>query len=109
MANLGRVRQVPRDDLRCGLCNGRSPAEQSAAYGEAFQAYAETGATGEQFARELGCTPAALKAALFAYSKRAGALDPVLIGYLKQPELAARREHVEEVYGLTATILGEAK
>jgi len=78
---------------------GWKPAEAAKAYGLVWQKYADTSVTGKAFAFELGVPYETMIDAFKAYAKsQAGNLDPVLIGFIKVPEFASRREYIEEIY-----------
>ncbi len=78
--------------------NGWKPADAARAYAEAWHKYLETPLSGEQLAAELGVTHERMLSAFAAYAKGGGQLDIVLVGYLKRPEMRARREFIEEVF-----------
>ena len=84
---------------------GWKPAEAAKAYGEAWKQYADTSVGGEQFALELGVTYEHMIDAFRWYVRPVakgggGSQDPVIVGFLKKPEFAARREYIEEAYVL---------
>src|SRR5262249_21372052 len=79
---------------------GYKPPELARAYAAVWQHYADTLVGGRQFAIELGVPYDKMIAAFQAYAKKQGSIDPILLGYLKNPEFKARREHLEEAYVL---------
>ena len=92
---------------RKALSNGLSPAENAQALARVWQDYQDTTVSGEQFARELGVSADYMRAAFTRYSKTTN-LDVVLLGYLKQPEIPARREHIEEAFVLAQQVLASS-
>jgi hypothetical protein len=117
-AKLVRLRQLYLSDLEghvkadqeayaraLGRACGLKPAELARAYAAAWHAYAERDLGLEDAARELGCTPQQLVAALDAQLKATGRLDPVLAGLIQKPPVAVRREHFEELYGVLQSAL----
>lgn len=88
---------------------GWKPPELAKAYAETWHRYAEAAVGAEQFALELGTDQKMMLAAFEKYAKATGSLDPVLIGYLKNPAFLARREHAEEAYVLAQAAMGGYK
>jgi hypothetical protein len=107
LGDLARWLRRDREDYAEALLkvNGLSPAENAQAYARVWQRYQDTPVAGAQLARELGLPEDRLQAALRQYAQTKGQLDVILLGYLKQPELPARREHIEEIFALAHEVV----
>lgn len=80
-----------------------TPQKVAGAYARVWEQYVDSTVSIEQLALELGCTPEKMLAAFEAAVKaKAGNADPVLIGYIRKPPFLARREHIEESFGVMA-------
>jgi hypothetical protein len=80
--------------------SGLKPAEMAKLFGHLHASYAEARLGREQAAAELGTNPAHLLASLKSIAGKAGSIDPLVSGYLKEPPRRLRREHFEEAYPL---------
>jgi hypothetical protein len=78
------------------------PAQAAAAYKAWWKRLAEDDVTGDVFALELGVPHRVMWEAFAAALKKAGRIDPVLGGFLRDPEIPASRAQAEEVFGLAA-------
>lgn len=87
---------------------GQTAAQTAAAYGRAWESYAEADLLPADVARETGYPAETVVAALRAYAtpgKGVPPLDPVLAGLIADPPVAVRREHFDEVFPLLMQIL----
>lgn len=107
LGDLERWLKRDREDYTDALqkTNGLTPAENARVLGRVWQQYQDTTVTGQQLALELGVTYPEMLTAFKGYAK-SGSLDVVLLGYLKVPEIPARREYIEEAFAVAQQALG---
>lgn len=102
----GQVRRDQSDYAeKVRLVNGLTPGANAAAFASVWANY-EADLSAADVAREIGCTVEHLTLSLKAQGAN---LDPVLAGLLQTPPLPIRREHFEEVAGLTFIATGAAR
>ncbi len=106
LGDLDRWLRRDREDYADTLLktNGLAPADNARVLSEVWKNYQELPVSGEQLALELGVSADHMRAAFTRYSKRTN-LDVVLLGYLKRPEIPARREHIEEIFAVAQSVL----
>jgi hypothetical protein len=90
---------------------GWEPKELAAAYADTWREYADTVVEGAQLAHEFGVDQKMLLSKVKRFVSPVqkgggGSTDPILIAYLKDPEVPMRREYVEEAYILFLQALG---
>ena len=107
LSDLDRHVKRDREDYAEALLsvNGLTPGLNAKAFAAVWQQHLDADVSLDDAAKELGTTAERFTAALKAYHRRTGQLDPVLAGYLADPPLPARREHLEEVFGQAALIV----
>jgi hypothetical protein len=108
LGDLDRWLRRDREDYGEALVrtNGLSTAENARVLARAWQNYQDTPVSGEQLAAELGVSHDEMIAAFRKYAQATNNLDVILLGYIKQQTIAARREHIEEVFALAQQALG---
>lgn len=123
---LKRLKQLYLSDLESKLkrdkadyaavlkqVNGLTPPENARVYAALWERHAERKLTLSDVAREIGVPEKILVFALKIYALEAKAkgsgLDPVLAGFLQSPPVAARREHIEEIFALLLGVVEGAR